>query len=125
MRGPGTRLRRAAVVIIGVRPPASAATGASPQRCEMTTASPRPSATPTASKFVYRFGNGQADGSAEMKDLLGGKGAGLAEMTNIGIPVPPGFTITTEVCTYFYANGQKYPPELKQQVSENLARVEG
>src|ERR1700693_3765454 len=77
-----------------------------------------------ASQWIYSFGNGKADGRADLRNLLGGKGAGLAEMTNIGVPVPPGFTISTEVCTYFYAHGQSYPPELKQQVSENLARVE-
>jgi pyruvate,orthophosphate dikinase len=75
-------------------------------------------------KYVYFFGEGHAEGNAKMKDILGGKGAGLAEMTNIGVPVPPGFTISTEVCTYFYANGKKYPPELKKTVEENLARVE-
>ena len=75
-------------------------------------------------KYVYFFGEGHAEGNAKMKDILGGKGAGLAEMTNIGVPVPPGFTISTEVCTYFCANGKKYPPELKKSVEENLARVE-
>jgi len=75
-------------------------------------------------KYVYYFGDGHAEGNATMKDILGGKGAGLAEMTNIGVPVPPGFTISTEVCTYFYANQRTYPPELKQTVEENLARVE-
>ncbi|HYS55682.1 MAG TPA: pyruvate, phosphate dikinase [Thermoanaerobaculia bacterium] len=75
-------------------------------------------------KYVYDFGEGHAEGNAKMKDILGGKGAGLAEMTNIGVPVPPGFTISTEVCTYFYANGKKYPPELKKTVEENLGRVE-
>ena len=58
-------------------------------------------------KSVYFFGKGKADGNGKMKDLLGGKGAGLAEMTNIGIPVPPGFTITTDVCNYFYKNKGK------------------
>jgi pyruvate,orthophosphate dikinase len=74
--------------------------------------------------YVYYFGDGHAEGNARMKDVLGGKGAGLAEMTNIGVPVPPGFTISTGVCTYFYANDKTYPPELKQAVAENLARVE-
>ena len=60
-------------------------------------------------KFVYTFGNGQAEGDEKMKELLGGKGAGLAEMNQLGIPVPPGFTITTEVCTYYYAHGRKLP----------------
>ena len=75
-------------------------------------------------KWVYSFGNGAAEGRAEMRDLLGGKGAGLAEMANLGLPVPPGFTITTEVCTHFYANGRSYPDELEQQVAAGLARVE-
>jgi pyruvate,orthophosphate dikinase len=78
----------------------------------------------TAKKYVYYFGEGHAEGNAGMKNILGGKGAGLAEMTNIGVPVPPGFTISTEVCTYFYANDRQYPPELRSAVDENLARVE-
>jgi pyruvate, orthophosphate dikinase len=77
-----------------------------------------------APKYVYYFGEGHAEGNAKMKDILGGKGAGLAEMTNIGVPVPPGFTISTEVCTYFYAHDRTYPSELKGAVAENLARVE-
>src|SRR5215210_389180 len=76
------------------------------------------------SKYVYYFGDGHAEGNAKMKDVLGGKGAGLAEMTNIGVPVPPGFTISTGVCTYFYDHEKTYPPELKQDVAENLAKVE-
>ncbi|MBV9756062.1 MAG: pyruvate, phosphate dikinase, partial [Alphaproteobacteria bacterium] len=75
-------------------------------------------------KWVYSFGGGRSEGRAEMRDLLGGKGANLAEMANIGLPVPPGFTITTEVCTAFYANDRKFPGELKPQVREALARVE-
>ncbi len=75
-------------------------------------------------QYVYYFGDGNAEGNAKMKDVLGGKGAGLAEMTNIGVPVPPGFTISTGVCTYFYDHGKTYPPELKSAVEENLARVE-
>jgi pyruvate,orthophosphate dikinase len=75
-------------------------------------------------KWVYRFGDGAAEGRAEMKNLLGGKGAGLAEMSNLRLPVPPGFTITTEVCTYFYAHNKSYPPELRDQVAEALAAVE-
>ncbi len=74
--------------------------------------------------YVYYFGDGQAEGNAKMKELLGGKGAGLAEMTNIGVPVPPGFTISTAVCTYFNAHDKTYPPELKQAVADNLAKVE-
>jgi len=76
-------------------------------------------------KWVYHFGGGGAEGRAEMRDLLGGKGAGLAEMSNLGLPVPPGFTITTEVCTHFYASGRAYPADLKAQVAQALAHVEG
>jgi len=76
-----------------------------------------------AQKYVYFFGEGKAEGKAEMKELLGGKGANLAEMSNLGIPVPAGFTISTEVCTYFYNNG-KYPPELEGEVMDALAKVE-
>ena len=77
-----------------------------------------------AHQYVYFFGDGKADGNAQMKDLLGGKGANLAEMTNLGIPVPPGFTITTEICRYYYENNRQYPPELKLQVDEALRRLE-
>ncbi len=77
-----------------------------------------------AAKYVYFFGRGKAEGNAKMRDLLGGKGAGLAEMTNIGIPVPPGFTITTEVCKLYYENNKRYPDGLKEQVEENLRKVE-
>src|SRR5918996_6503986 len=75
-------------------------------------------------KYVYYFGDGHAEGNAKMKDVLGGKGAGLAEMTNIGVPVPPGFTISTAVCTYFYEHDKSYPPELQNEVAGNLAKVE-
>ena len=75
-------------------------------------------------KWVYSFGGGRAEGRADMKNLLGGKGANLAEMANLGIPVPPGFTITTEVCTHYYDHGQSYPADLESQVLEQLARVE-
>ncbi|MDO9709817.1 pyruvate, phosphate dikinase [Paracraurococcus lichenis] len=76
------------------------------------------------SKWVYSFGAGHNDGKAEMRNLLGGKGANLAEMASIGLPVPPGFTITTEVCTYYYDHGKSYPPELKDQVGTALRRIE-
>ena len=69
-------------------------------------------------KYVYFFGAGKADGNGEMRDLLGGKGAGLAEMTRIGLPVPAGFTITTETCDYFFKHGQKYPKELRGEVAK-------
>src|SRR5205814_950787 len=77
-----------------------------------------------AEKYVYYFGDGHAEGSARMKDALGGKGAGLAEMTNIGVPVPPGFTISSAVCTYYFDHGLTYPKELQSQVEQNLANVE-
>ncbi len=76
-------------------------------------------------KYVYLFGNGQADGTAEMKNLLGGKGANLAEMNLLGIPVPPGFTITTDVCTHYYENNLNFPEELDSQVMEALTVTEG
>ena len=75
-------------------------------------------------KYVYFFGGGKAEGRADMKNLLGGKGANLAEMVNIGLPVPAGFTITTDVCTYYYKNNDKYPKELKKQVLDSLKKVE-
>ncbi|MDM7926370.1 MAG: pyruvate, phosphate dikinase [bacterium] len=76
------------------------------------------------SKYVYSFGGGKADGKADMKELLGGKGANLAEMANLGIPVPAGFTITTEVCTHYYKNGRKYPKELAGQVKLAVTKME-
>ena len=75
-------------------------------------------------KYVYTWGAGKAEGDATMKPLLGGKGANLAEMSRIGLPVPAGFTITTEVCSYFYANGKSYPPELKAQVEAAIRNAE-
>jgi pyruvate,orthophosphate dikinase len=75
-------------------------------------------------KWVYRFGEGAAEGCAEMKNLLGGKGAGLAEMSHLGLPVPPGFTITAEVCTYYYTHDNSYPAELREQVCGALADIE-
>jgi len=75
-------------------------------------------------KWVYSFGAGRNEGRAEMRDLLGGKGANLAEMATIGLPVPPGFTITTEVCTAYYENGRKYPDGLREQVATAMAEVE-
>src|SRR5262252_4331870 len=77
-----------------------------------------------SSKYVYLFGNGKADGDGSMKPLLGGKGANLAEMSRIGLPVPPGFTITTEVCTYYYANKKSYPKELQAQKEAGIANIE-
>jgi pyruvate, orthophosphate dikinase len=75
-------------------------------------------------KFVYFFGKGQAEGRGAMRELLGGKGAGLHEMTRVGIPVPPGFTVTTEVCSYFYNHAARYPKNLQAQVESALRRIE-
>jgi len=77
-----------------------------------------------AKRMVYFFGGGKAEGNAKMKELLGGKGANLAEMANLGVPVPPGFTITTEVCVHYYQNRKKYPAGLKEEVGKAMARVE-
>ena len=77
-----------------------------------------------ANKMVYFFGGGKGEGNAKMKNLLGGKGANLAEMAKLGVPVPPGFTITTEVCTYFYQNKKKYPKGLTAKVDESMRRIE-
>src|SRR5207245_3341161 len=95
--------------------------GATARQATKGRAAAKKSKTP---KYVYYFGDGHADGTGKMKPLLGGKGANLAEMTRIGLPVPPGFTITTEVCSYFYAHNRSYPPELKAEVESALAKVE-
>src|SRR5215475_3693950 len=87
---------------------------------------PQPTVKTKASemaKWVYTFGDGTAEGASDMRNLLGGKGANLAEMANLGLPVPPGFTISTEVCTYFYANQKSYPKELDAQVKAALLHV--
>jgi len=81
-------------------------------------------ATPKRAKHIYFFGGGKAEGNKEMKNLLGGKGANLAEMTNIGAPVPPGFTITTEVCIEFYATGRKLPKGLEDEVRASVTKME-
>ncbi|HEY8003159.1 MAG TPA: PEP/pyruvate-binding domain-containing protein, partial [Phenylobacterium sp.] len=83
-----------------------------------------PAETMVKTRWVYAFGGGRADGDASMKNLLGGKGANLAEMSSLGLPVPPGFTITTEACTHYYENAQQYPAELKEQVAAALKVVE-
>ena len=85
------------------------------------------SKTSRANKYVYFFGGGKADGNESMKNLLGGKGANLAEMAghpNLRLPVPPGFTVTTEVCTYYYQNKRTYPSVLKTQVQEAISKME-
>ena len=75
-------------------------------------------------KYVYSFGGGSADGRTDMKNLLGGKGANLAEMANMGIPVPAGFTLTTEICTYYYDHGKTYPPTLEAEVDAAITSGE-
>ncbi len=90
---------------------------------EAKTATERRGHMTEARKWVYRFGAGEADGSAGMRDLLGGKGANLAEMANLGLPVPPGFTITTEVCNAYYAAGRKFPEGLKAQVEDSMSTI--
>src|ERR1041385_5815617 len=91
------------------------------QASKLRSASAQKTKTP---RYVYYFGDGRADGAGNMKPLLGGKGANLAEMTRIGLPVPPGFTITTEVCTYFYEHKRSYPPQLESEVAAALAKIE-
>src|SRR5689334_3160644 len=93
-------------------------------------AAPRKPAAPAkappkkpSAKWVFGFGNGKAEGRADMRNLLGGKGANLAEMCNLGLPVPPGFTITTAVCSHFYERGRAYPEDLATQVDAALARI--
>ncbi len=94
-----------------------------PQR-RPATAKATPRAKAARRRYVYAFGGGKADGRADMKHLLGGKGANLAEMARLGLPVPPGFTISTEVCTHYYDHQHSYPAVLKKQVGDALARVE-
>src|SRR5436190_7263219 len=87
--------------------------------------SPKPKAqSPKPAKFVYFFGNGKADGDRTMRDTLGGKGAGLAEMTNAGLPVPPGFTISTDVCSVYYAEKGRIPASIEAEITENLRKLE-
>ncbi len=92
-------------------------------RSAKSAAGPAPSLTAAKDKWVYAFGGGKARGRADVRNLLGGKGAGLAEMAHLGLPVPPGFTISTEVCTYFYQSGKTYPKDLQRQVEAALAEV--
>src|SRR5579862_43125 len=86
--------------------------------------SSKPAKASKTTKFVYFFGNGKAEGHGTMKDVLGGKGAGLAEMTNSGVPVPPGFTIITEVCRLYYEHGKKTPESIDKEMQQHLAKLE-
>src|SRR5262245_10054320 len=88
------------------------------------TASPTERAHRAAKRYVFAWGDGQAEGNATMRDQLGGKGAGLAEMTNAGLPVPPGFTITTEACNDYFAAGEQLPGGLWEDIREAVAEVE-
>src|SRR5665213_2468846 len=108
--------------------PAKAAKQKQPARKKTAKPTKNPAAAAASSKsskgkWVYAFGGGKADGKSNMRNLLGGKGAGLAEMASLGLPVPPGFTITTDVCTYYYANKKQYPKDLKAQVEKALAQI--
>src|SRR5947209_10473361 len=106
------------------KPSASPASARKPLAKAPAKAAPKPAAdTAKSGKWVYTFGDGKAEGKASMRDLLGGKGANLAEMANLGLPVPPGFTIPTSVCTYFYAHDKSYPKELRTQVEKALDYV--
>lgn len=93
-------------------------------KAPLATKSPIVTKATKATKYVYLFGNKKADGNGSLRDLLGGKGANLAEMARIGLPVPPGFTITTEVCTYFYAHDRTYPAELQGQIEQGISHLE-
>ncbi len=106
-----------------VKAPAKAAKAPAPAAKAAAKPAAKPVAAPKSGKWVYTFGDGKAEGKAGLRDLLGGKGANLAEMANLGLPVPPGFTIPTSVCTYFYANDKTYPKELKGQVEAALGYV--
>ncbi|MCK5004983.1 MAG: pyruvate, phosphate dikinase, partial [Candidatus Aminicenantes bacterium] len=77
-----------------------------------------------ATEYVYFFSKENTDGKKELKNILGGKGANLAEMSNLGLPIPPGFTITTEVCDIFYKNNKSYPDKIKKEILENLEKLE-
>src|SRR5262245_34417817 len=102
--------KKAKSKVVKAKPKAGAKSGAKP-------------AANKSGKWVYAFGGGKAEGRAQMKELLGGKGANLAEMANLGLPVPPGFSITTAVCTHYYANGNTYPKDLRAQVDAGLAHI--
>jgi pyruvate, orthophosphate dikinase len=120
-RSPRTARRRPAVARLAKSHQAKSATTKSAATKSATTKSAATKGK--KGKWVYAFGGGKAAGRSGTGNLLGGKGAGLAEMASLGLPVPPGFTITTEVCTYFYKNGKTYPTELKVQVEAALAEV--
>src|SRR5258708_39539247 len=94
------------------------------ERKKKSSAKSKPAKSSKSNKFVYFFGNGKAEGHGTMKDVLGGKGGGLAEMTNAGVPVPRGFTICTEVCRIYYESGKKVPASIDKEMTDHLARLE-
>jgi len=123
-RRTGSKKKPARVVPARKASRRKAVTPAKPAGSAKRAAAPgKPAKASAKGKWVYRFGNGKAEGRPGMRDLLGGKGAGLAEMANLGLPVPPGFTITTEVCTEFYANNKRYPDGLRAQVDAALLEI--
>src|SRR5215471_3150659 len=122
---PRAAAKRAAAKPSPYKPSASKPSIAKPAAAKLAKpVTPKPAAIKAATtKWVYAFGGGQAEGRSQMRDLLGGKGANLAEMANLGLPVPPGFTITTEVCSYFYTHDKAYPKALKSEVEAALLTV--
>src|SRR6476620_3917449 len=123
-RRTGSKKKPARVVPARKASRRKAVTPAKPAGSAKRAAAPgKPAKASAQGKWVYRFGNGKAEGRPGMRDLLGGKGAGLAEMANLGLPVPPGFTITTAVCTAFYANNKRYPDGLRAQVDAALLEI--
>jgi len=119
---PSAHLRRRSVFTSEIHPSMAVKSKAKKSAAKAKSPAKKPAAK--AHKYVYMWGAGKADGHGGMKPLLGGKGANLAEMTRIGLPVPPGFTVTTEVCTYFYAHKKTYPKELQAQMATGIANME-
>ncbi|MCK9908943.1 pyruvate, phosphate dikinase [Microbacteriaceae bacterium K1510] len=111
------------VAVKAKKPAVRKAAAKKPAKAKAAKPAAKAASAPTKGKWVYSFGGGKAEGKPNQRNLLGGKGAGLAEMANLGLPVPPGFTITTDVCTFYYANKQQYPKELVSQVEKALAQV--
>jgi pyruvate,orthophosphate dikinase len=125
-KGTAKPVAKAAPKVAAPKAPAAKPSAAKPSAAKPSQAKPSGKSAAAAvkpGKWVFTFGDGKAEGKAELRDLLGGKGANLAEMANLGLPVPPGFTIPTSVCTYFYANDKTYPKELKAQVEKALDHV--
>src|SRR5262249_12301777 len=134
-KGPAKPVAKAAPKVAATKATAAKPSSVKPSSVKPSSVKPstvKPAAKPAGKsavaavkpgKWVFTFGDGKAEGKAELRDLLGGKGANLAEMANLGLPVPPGFTIPTSVCTYFYAHDKTYPKELKAQVEKALEHI--